>query len=100
MRKRVKGAISMANESAVPTAKDTARNIGPVILLGPPGAGKVTQARRIVERYGVSQISTGDLLRDHVGPCTELDLAATPIMACNPFFPHKLLYDTPPPQFP
>ena len=88
MRKRVKGAISMANESA----KDTARNIGPVILLGPPGAGKGTQSRRIVERYGVPQISTGDLLRDHVGRCTELGLQAKAIMARGELVPDELMY--------
>ena len=82
----------MANESAVPTANDTARNIGPVILLGPPGAGKGTQARRIVERYGVPQISTGDLLRDHVGRCTELGLQAKAIMARGELVPDELMY--------
>src|SRR5260370_25085276 len=85
---RVKGAISMANESA----NDTARNIGPVILLGPPGAGKGTQARRIVERYGVPQISTGDLLRDHVGRSTELGLQAKAIMARGELVPDELMY--------
>src|SRR5258708_27699845 len=78
----------MANESA----KDTARNIGPVILLGPPGAGKGTQSRRIVERYGVPQISTGDLLRDHVGRCTELGLQAKAIMARGELVPDELMY--------
>ena len=82
----------MANESAVPTANDTARNIGPVILLGPPGAGKGTQARRVVERYGVPQISTGDLLRDHVGRCTELGLQAKAIMARGELVPDELMY--------
>ena len=82
----------MANESAVPTANDTARNIGPVILLGPPGAGKGTQARRIVEHYGVPQISTGDLLRDHVGRCTELGLQAKMIMARGELVPDELMY--------
>ena len=78
----------MANESA----NDTARNIGPVILLGPPGAGKGTQARRIVERYGVPQISTGDLLRDHVGRSTELGLQAKAIMARGELVPDELMY--------
>jgi adenylate kinase len=78
----------MANESA----NDTARNIGPVILLGPPGAGKGTQSRRIVDRYGIPQISTGDLLRDHVGRGTELGLEAKVIMARGELVPDELMY--------
>jgi adenylate kinase len=73
----------MANESA----NETARNIGPVILLGPPGAGKGTQSKQIVDRYGVPQISTGDLLRDHVGRGTELGLEAKSIMARGELVP-------------
>src|SRR5216684_6486267 len=83
----------MANETvANESASETAQNIGPVILLGPPGAGKGTQSRRIVERYGVPQISTGDLLRDHVGRCTELGLAAKAIMARGELVPDELMY--------
>jgi adenylate kinase len=78
----------MANESA----NETARNIGPVILLGPPGAGKGTQSKRIVDRYGVPQISTGDLLRDHVGRGTELGLEAKSIMARGELVPDELMY--------
>jgi len=82
----------MANEAAISTANDTARNIGPVILFGPPGAGKGTQAKKIVERYGIPQISTGDLLRDHVARGTELGLAAKAIMARGELVPDELMY--------
>jgi len=78
----------MANESA----NDTAQNIGPVILLGPPGAGKGTQSRRIVEHYGIPQISTGDLLRDHVARGTALGLEAKVIMARGELVPDELMY--------
>ena len=54
--------------------------VGPVILLGAPGAGKGTQAKMIVERYAVPQISTGDLLRDHVRRGTELGKRAQAII--------------------
>jgi len=66
--------------------------IGPVILLGPPGSGKGTQAKQIAERYGIPQISTGDLLRDHVARGTSLGLQAKVIMARGELVPDGLMY--------
>jgi adenylate kinase len=62
-------------------AQETSRDVGPVVLLGPPGAGKGTQAKRIMERYQIPQVSTGDLLRYNVDQGTELGKAAKAVMA-------------------
>jgi len=61
-------------------AQETSRDVGPVVLLGPPGAGKGTQAKRIMERYLIPQISTGDLLRYNVAQGTELGILAKSVM--------------------
>src|SRR5260370_17448371 len=73
-------------------ANETAQKIGPVILLGPPGAGKGTQAKRIAEHYDIPQISTGDLLREHVSRGTELGLKAKAIMDRGELVPDELMY--------
>ena len=73
-------------------AVDTSRIIGPIILLGAPGAGKGTQAKLIAAHYGIPQVSTGDLLRDNVSKGTQLGKTAASIMARGELVPDDLVY--------
>jgi adenylate kinase len=51
-----------------------------IVFLGAPGSGKGTQSQRLVERHGIPQVSTGDLLRAHVRDGTDLGLRAKTVM--------------------
>lgn len=62
-----------------------------MILVGPPGAGKGTQAARLVERYGIPHISSGDMLRAAVKAGTELGLKADGFMKAGQLVPDDVV---------
>jgi adenylate kinase len=62
-----------------------------VILLGPPGAGKGTQAQRIAQRYHLPHLSTGDMFRDNIQRVTELGRKAKPLMERGELVPDEIV---------
>jgi adenylate kinase len=64
---------------------------GPILLLGAPGVGKGTQAKELVQVWGIPQISTGDLLRANVSQGTQLGKVAKEIMGRGELVPDSLV---------
>jgi len=71
------------------------RSVGPldraVIFLGPPGAGKGTQAKELAGKFSVPHLSTGDMLRENIAKNTSLGQLAKPIMARGELVPDSLV---------
>jgi adenylate kinase len=62
-----------------------------LILLGPPGAGKGTQAQRLVQKHNIVQLSTGEMLRSAVAAQTPIGLQAKDIMASGSLVPDEMV---------
>jgi adenylate kinase len=64
-----------------------------VILFGPPGAGKGTQAKKLTADFGIPHLSTGDILREAVREGTELGSRAKPLMDAGKLVPDELVIE-------
>src|ERR1700731_5299548 len=62
-----------------------------VIFLGPPGAGKGTQAKELAKHYGVPHLSTGDMLRENIAKGSPLGIKAEPLMKRGELVPDSLV---------
>jgi adenylate kinase len=62
-----------------------------LVLFGPPGAGKGTQSQKLIEKYGLIHLSTGDLLRSEIAQGTELGLEAKKLMDSGMLVPDEVV---------
>ncbi len=81
----------METKVLAPGSQPSAKLNRAVIFLGPPGAGKGTQAKELATRYGVPHLSTGDMLRENVAKGTPLGAKAKPVMARGELVPDSLV---------
>jgi adenylate kinase len=87
----VAAALTIRRAGLAQGAEKELSRAGVVVLLGPPGAGKSEQSRRLTERHSIPAISTGDLLRDHVRRGTPLGLQADSYMKAGKLVPDSLM---------
>lgn len=64
-----------------------------IIIFGAPGSGKGTQSERLIEKYNLRHISTGELLRDHIARKTELGIVADSYCSRGQLIPDDLMID-------
>lgn len=64
-----------------------------LVLIGAPAAGKGTQARRLIQYYGLAYISTGDILREHISKKTEIGVAIKSIMDAGKLVPDEMIIE-------
>lgn len=64
-----------------------------IIIFGAPGSGKGTQSERLIEKYNLRHISTGELLRDHIARKTELGIVADSYISRGNLIPDDLMID-------
>jgi len=81
----------MENISLVPVNRPLENLDRAVIFLGPPGAGKGTQAKELARAYGVPHLSTGDMLRENIAKGTPLGMQAMPLMGRGELVPDSLV---------
>jgi len=81
----------METTGLAPDARSSAKLDRAVIFLGPPGAGKGTQAKELAGKYGVPHLSTGDMLRECIAKGTPLGAKAKPLMERGELVPDSLV---------
>jgi adenylate kinase len=81
----------METSRVVPDVRPHEKLDRAVIFLGPPGAGKGTQAKELARHFQVPHLSTGDMLREHVAHGTSLGQQAQPLMARGELVPDSLV---------